>query len=466
MEPPDRTPLRYHFGPFTLSPSRRVLLRGGEEVALIPRYFDLLVLLIERRGEAVRRREILDSVWKDVVVSDGALSQAVRTLRRALGDTPRNPRFVRTVSRHGYRFVFTAVIEEPDDGPIPEGRPDPVQESRTPQEKTGGPDPFETAIETLLRSTASEAIDYDARREAAETLHTLGTAEALRRLDRRPGHAKARALLRDARWDLPDAGPVPILGQPGAFATAASLIALRFRRVTRLAVRRWLSAVLGGMLTGCVAGIVGGVLLRFGPGSTATGGVLVALPLVGLIIGGVGAAGVSAGLATAEVTMRSHRGAALVAYGAVGGGAIGAIAHAVGRLTLEGLFGGDLSPVAGGLEGMVLGGAVGLGYALATPTGQGGMAAPRGLKRLLAAVAAGACAAVAAGVLSWWGRYLGAMSLDLMSRGFPGSQVSLVPLARLLGEQAPGALTSTLIGAWEGFMFGFGVTLGLTHRPR
>ena len=53
---------------------------------LIPRYFDLLLLLIERRREAVHRREIFDRVWADAIVSESALSQAVRTIRRALGD--------------------------------------------------------------------------------------------------------------------------------------------------------------------------------------------------------------------------------------------------------------------------------------------------------------------------------------------------------------------------------------------
>lgn len=79
-------PLRYRFADFVVSPARRQLLRVGREVPLIPRYFDLLVLLLERRGRAVHRRDILERVWTDVVVSDGALSQAVRTLRRALGD--------------------------------------------------------------------------------------------------------------------------------------------------------------------------------------------------------------------------------------------------------------------------------------------------------------------------------------------------------------------------------------------
>ena len=112
---------RYRFSGHTLSPARRTLVREGRELPLIPRCFDLLVLLIERRNEALTRREILDAVWSDVVVTDGALSQAVRILRRTLGDDPREPTFIRTVQRHGYRFVCD-VVEEPD-----EGQPEPAR---------------------------------------------------------------------------------------------------------------------------------------------------------------------------------------------------------------------------------------------------------------------------------------------------------------------------------------------------
>ena len=70
--------IRYRFSDFTLSPRRRLLLREGREAPLIPRYFDLLVLLVERRHEAVHRRDIFDRVWTDVIVSDSALSQAIR----------------------------------------------------------------------------------------------------------------------------------------------------------------------------------------------------------------------------------------------------------------------------------------------------------------------------------------------------------------------------------------------------
>jgi DNA-binding winged helix-turn-helix (wHTH) protein len=113
---------RYRFSDFTLSTRKRLLTRSGQPLPLIPRYLDLLIFLVERRRDAVHRREIFDRVWSDVIVSDSALSQAIRTLRRTLGDDPREPRFIRTVSRHGYQFTCPDVIEEPDED-LPEAAP-------------------------------------------------------------------------------------------------------------------------------------------------------------------------------------------------------------------------------------------------------------------------------------------------------------------------------------------------------
>ncbi len=445
---------RFVFGEFVLCPSRRMLLRAGREIALIPRYFDLLHLLIRRRDEAIARREILDDVWCDVVVSDGALSQAVRTLRRALGDDPRSPLFIRTVSRHGYQFIYADVREE---------------EATRPLEQTttaDGPETSEAAgIEAVFARLVSDSAE-DARREAAENLHRLGTSDAVGLLRSGADHAKARAMLRDARWDLPDAGPVPIFGEPDALRTLCELFALRLRRILRLAGRRYLAAIGGAAVTGLVAGFLGGLALYLGPGSEATAVVLGLLPLVGLVIGAAGASGVAAGLCSAEALIRSRRGLALVLFGAAGGGAIGLLAHSIGALVLQGLFGQDLSPVAGGSEGLVLGAATGAGYALATPRPGGGMATPRGRARMLTAGLAGVIAALAAALLTWTGSYLGALSLDLLANNFPGSQVGLEPLARLLGEESPGPVTKLAIGAWEGFMFAFGTAFGLTHRPK
>ena len=450
---------RYRFSGYTLSPARRTLVREGREVALIPRCFDLLVLLIERRDEAVSRHDILDTVWSDVVVTDGALSQAVRILRRTLGDDPREPTFIRTVQRHGYRFVCDEIVEEPDEGPM-----ETVRAATLEPEANSS---FDQALKTLLDDQPDDCEEADVRRrQAAETLHQLGTAKALERLNLSDGHSVALAYLRDTRWDVPGAGPVPLFGNPGWLAAARILFLLRIRRAAGLAGRRWMAAAAGGAVAGAVAGLLGGLVLRFGPGSTAENGVLLMLPLLGTAIGGVGAAGVGAGLAAAEAAFRAQRRVALAVAGVLSGLAVGATAHLLGRLVLEGLFGRDLSPLTGALEGLVIGGAVGLGYGLATPTAEGGMATPHGLSRVRVALLTGLVCALAAGLLGWSGRILGAMSLDFMAQSFPGSQVGVAPLARLLGEQVPGVVTRVVISAFEGLLFGCGLASGLTKRPR
>jgi hypothetical protein len=207
------------------------------------------------------------------------------------------------------------------------------------------------------------------------------------------------------------------------------------------------------------------MVLWLGPGSRANSTVPVVLGFLGLVVGGLGAAGVGAGLAAAEALVRSWRRLSLGVFGALGGGSVGALTHSVGRWTVQGLFGRDLSPVGGGFEGLVIGGAVGLAYALATPRAEGGMATPRGKERFRVALLTGLAGAAAAAVLAATGSHLGAMSLDFMARSFPNALVSFDPLARLIGESTPGAVTRIVIGAGEGLLFGFGLAWGITRRP-
>lgn len=460
---------RYRFAGFTLSPGHRTLVRDGREVPIIPRYLDLLLLLVEKRHQAVHRHEIMDTVWSDVVVSEGALTQAVRALRRALDDDSREPVFIRTVARHGYQFIHPDVREDEDGGPlpaVPRAQPDFATPAAGADARTLGTE-GETALdETLARLLVAGPIDGDERREAAERLHVLGTARALEKLDARPGHAAARALLRETRWDVAGAGPVPILGTPDPLRTAACLVWLRWRRAVRVAERRWTGAVAGAAAAGVFAGLIGGLALLLGPGSTAAGYVPIVLGLLGGALGGLGAAGVAAGLCAAEVLARSWRRTALVVLGGIGGGLVGGGAHLVAQWTIHGLFGRDLEPIVGSLEGIALGSATGLGYALATRGDGEGLAAPRGARRVGTAALAALLAGVVGIALAASGGHLGALSLDLMARSFPGSQVGLAPLARLLGENDAGALTRAAISAWEGLLFAAGTVYGLTRRPR
>ena len=500
---------RYRFGIFVVSPAHRVVRRAGEDVRLIPRYFDLLVLLLSHRHRAVTRTEIFDRVWGDVVVSDGALSQAVRTIRRSLGDDPREPRFIRTVARHGYQFVCEDVQEEPDEGPLdrtavadaametppsPAGLPAPAGEQDAagrdaaaadplaaidqgmadgagPEAPVPGPadataDPFAPAIDRLLRRPPYESATDEERHEAAEQLHVLGTAEALARIDRLPGHAEARALLRDARWDVPESGGVALLGSPAPWASIGHVIRLRLRRAARQTSNRWATAAAAGAAAGVIAGTLGGVALWLVPESQATPNVVVSLALVGGVAGAAGAAGVGAGLAAAEALARSNRALALMVCGAAGGALAGGLARALARAVVAGLFGRDVTSIGGWAEGLVLGAAAGLGYALSTGRlPGGGLAAPRGAARARAALATGMACAVAGILLTLADRHLVASSLDAMAAIFDGSRVGLTPLARLLGEQELRLLTRTIISAFEGLLFGAGLAFGLTHRP-
>ena len=451
---------RYRFDAFILSPRRRLLVHHGRELSLIPRYFDLLVFLVERRHEAVHRREIFDHVWSDVVVSDSALSQAIRTLRRTLNEDPREPRFIRTVSRYGYRFVFSDVVEEQDDDAWPKPASDP---SPAGDAAVTSADPFQPLLDRVTRIPRNELEEED-RREAAELLHALGTGEALRRLGERPGHVAARALLRDSRWDAPQSGEVPVLGSPAPLAVSRELVLVRVRRAARMVAQRWAGAAIGGGLAGVIAGTLGGVLLTAAPGSAAPIDVIPVLAGIGLACGAIGGAGVGAGLSIAEAVARSMRGIALVAGAAVGGALVGTAVQWLARWTLLAIVGVEVQ-TGGGIEGLVIGASAGLGYAIATSQVDGGFAAPRGRQRLRAAALTALLCGTGALTLTLAGHPLVGGTLHGIARQARGSQITLTPLAHLIGEPDFGPVSQRLIGTCEGAIFGLGLAFGLMRRP-
>ena len=92
----------YEFGDFRLDPADCVLRCGGEPVALTPKAFDLLLLLIENRGTLVAKETIMKRVWPDAVVDEANLANNISLLRKVLGDSAN---LIQTVPRRGYRFV-------------------------------------------------------------------------------------------------------------------------------------------------------------------------------------------------------------------------------------------------------------------------------------------------------------------------------------------------------------------------
>lgn len=98
---------RYQFGVFEADASTGELRRQGVRIKLNAQPFQVLLLLLERAGELLTREEIARELWPEGTFVDyeHGVNSAMNRIREALGDTARNPRFVETLARKGYRFI-------------------------------------------------------------------------------------------------------------------------------------------------------------------------------------------------------------------------------------------------------------------------------------------------------------------------------------------------------------------------
>lgn len=335
------------FDRFVLDMGDRQLRRGGEPVELNARYLDALALLVREAGRLVSKDRFMDEVWRGVPVTDEALTQCVKTLRRQLGDDAARPRFIETVPKHGYRFIAPVESVADDNAPV----------------------------------------------------------------------------------------PVNVDGSPPPAAPRYSL-------------REFLLLGGAGTMGAGVAGVVGGLFYGFagasqpvGPGMGATSVLLVLLWLT-LAAALMGGAGVSFGIAASGFA-RARRWS--VVGGALGGMAVGGVVKLLGLDAFNLLLGRSPGDVTGAGEGVVLGGAVGLGAWLAS----------RGGGSLRRSVAVAGLAGGAAGILITLlgGRLMGG-SLDLLAHTFPDSRLRLDQIGGLVGESGFGPVSRIVTGGLEGLLFG------------
>ena len=95
------------FGPYRVDRDQRLLFRGSEIIPLAPRLYDTLLALVESGGRVVDKEELLRQVWQDAFVEEGSLARNVSTLRKILGEGPRDHKYIITVPKRGYRFAGT-----------------------------------------------------------------------------------------------------------------------------------------------------------------------------------------------------------------------------------------------------------------------------------------------------------------------------------------------------------------------
>ena len=106
----DRSNTVFCFGEFELDAARSLLLRNGEVVPLKAKTFELLLTLVESRGEVISKSELLDRVWENQFVEENNLTVHVAALRKALGEKKNENRYIVTVPGRGYRFVGATVL--------------------------------------------------------------------------------------------------------------------------------------------------------------------------------------------------------------------------------------------------------------------------------------------------------------------------------------------------------------------
>lgn len=95
----------YEFEQFRMDIAERTLLRNGEPIPLLPKSFDVLAALVQNSGKLLSKDFLLRTVWADAMVEENSLARAITDIRRALGEGPKENRFVATIARRGYRFI-------------------------------------------------------------------------------------------------------------------------------------------------------------------------------------------------------------------------------------------------------------------------------------------------------------------------------------------------------------------------
>src|SRR5215831_17543146 len=188
----------YDFGPFHLDAANRTLLKDGEIVPLTPKAFDTLLVLVVNRGRLVEKQELMKAVWPDSFVEENNLNRSIYLLRKALGESSGQARYIETVPKHGYRFVASVRELESNDADL-----------------------------VLEKHTTAEIIT-----EEEEIIHSNGSAPE------RPSYrdpsmiepASSRRLIPALRWR-----PVAVLGAVAVIAIAALIFLWSLERLNRMA---------------------------------------------------------------------------------------------------------------------------------------------------------------------------------------------------------------------------------------
>lgn len=174
------TKIFYEFSDFRLDPQQRLLTARTDSrpIPLQPKVFETLLYFVERRGELLEKATLLKAVWPNVVVEENSLNQNISAIRRVLGESPGEHRFIVTEPGRGYRFVAEVrVATVPDAGGDPTHDASPV--ASAPIVTTGG-QRRSIAVLPFANMTGDPTKEYFSDGISEELLHTLARVPGLK----------------------------------------------------------------------------------------------------------------------------------------------------------------------------------------------------------------------------------------------------------------------------------------------
>jgi DNA-binding winged helix-turn-helix (wHTH) protein len=214
------------------------------------------------------------------------------------------------------------------------------------------------------------------------------------------------------------------------------------------------ASTLGGGLVGVAGGLIYGLGASPDPLQPAIGAAsfLIVMLSVNILAGAIAGFAIGAGIAAAH-RIAGPKLAATALGAALGGLVVGGAVRLLGIDAFSVLLGKAPLAIAGGLEGLILGGAIGIGSHLS-------LARVRSWPSISGAALAGG---LAGGLLPLLGGKLMGASLDALSEAFPASPLNIDSLGRFVGEDHFGILSQTFFGALEGFLLGAGITFAIRY---
>lgn len=136
----------YHFDDFFVDVANRQLRRHSAPLPLNSKYFDVLLLLVSEAGQLVEKQRIFEEIWKGVFVSDAALTQCIKDIRKQLGDDAAHPRYIKTVPKHGYIFIANTIASHGEtlfaSAAVSNASPPSLPEGATPNQGLVAPRPY------------------------------------------------------------------------------------------------------------------------------------------------------------------------------------------------------------------------------------------------------------------------------------------------------------------------------------